>query len=53
MKNLKISDKAHRELKVFAANVNYSMSVLASDALISYVKAQTITKPKVHKKRTS
>jgi len=39
-KTIKISDKAQKELKVFAAKAQYSMSVIASDAILQYIKSQ-------------
>ena len=41
MKNLKISEDAHTHLKIFAARVNYNMGVIASEAVIKYVKEET------------
>jgi predicted transcriptional regulator len=40
MKTIKVSDKAQQELKVFSAKVGYNMSVVASDAILQYIKEQ-------------
>lgn len=38
MKNIKIPEKTHKELKVFAAKHNNEMSVVANTAIIFYMK---------------
>lgn len=40
MKSIKISETAHQQLKVFAAKAQYNINVIASDAIIKYVKEQ-------------
>ena len=46
MKSIKVSDKAQQELKVFAAKAKYNMSVIASDAIIQYIKSNNPTTKK-------
>ncbi len=45
MKSIKISETAHHELKMFAAKVQYNAGVLASEAILKYVKEEN-KKPK-------
>lgn len=42
MTTIKISDKAHQDLKVFAAKAKYNMAVIASDAILQYIKEQKL-----------
>ncbi len=44
MKSIKVSDKAQQQLKVFAAKEKYNMGVIASDAIIQYIKNQKAQK---------
>jgi predicted transcriptional regulator len=39
-KTIKVSEKAQQSLKIFAAKNQYSMSVIASDAILQYIKAE-------------
>jgi len=41
MKSIKVSDKAQQDLKIFAAKAKYNMSVIASDAILQYIKEQS------------
>jgi hypothetical protein len=40
MKTIKISETAHKELKIFSANVQYNMDVIASAAILGYIRSQ-------------
>lgn len=44
MKNIKIPEKTHKELKVFAAKHNNEMSVVANTAIIFYMKEKPLSK---------
>jgi len=37
MKSLKIDEKVHKDLKVFAAKIGYSIEVVATQAIMKYV----------------
>jgi len=44
MKTIKVSDKAQQELKIFAAKVQYNMDVVASDAILKYIREHKAVK---------